>query len=72
MSKCICHICGDIVEAYYSPHYPCPVSDNVLVKIYDVKTGYFNTKQWRTCRHCATAVRSYIDKLSRELKEEFE
>ena len=68
MPKCICHICGDLYEPYKSPNYGAPVCDNVAVRIYDKKTGYLETKHWYTCRHCATAVRAYVDKLSRELK----
>lgn len=72
MSKFICRICGDVCEPYISAKYIEPLNDAVMVRIYDVKTEEFNTKYFRTCRHCATSVRSYVDKLSRELKGEFE
>lgn len=72
MTKQICHICGDLYLPYESPNYIRPIEDLVSVSVYDVKTEMLNTKTWFVCRHCATAVRAHIDKLSRKLREEFE
>lgn len=68
MSKIVCDICGDTANVYDSPHYPTPISDNIVIRVYDVKTGYFNNKQWWTCRKCAQGIRHYVDTLSRKLK----
>lgn len=68
MSKFICNICGDVCEPYISAKYIEPLHDAVLIRVYDVKTEEFNNKYYRTCRHCATAVRAYADKLSRDIK----
>lgn len=72
MSKFICKICGDVCEPYISAKYIEPLADAVMVRVYDIKKEEFNTKYLRTCRHCATAVRAYIDKLSRKLREDYE
>lgn len=71
MTKCICHICGDLYMPYDSPNYGAPVADNIRVCVYDLKTEHLNTRQWYVCRHCATAVRAHIDQLSRKYRKEF-
>lgn len=68
MSKCNCDICGEEFTAYGKDPFAGDKTDGVAIRVYDKKTGHFNIKHYRTCRNCATAVRAYADKLTRELR----
>lgn len=58
-----CDICNREFEMQFSE------CNAVKINVYDIKTNRYNQNFYWTCRHCAAAVRAYIDKLSREFRE---